>query len=118
MSPHPGVRYTLERPTTGEVLGTLTVTSVELFAVTATFDATPAFGPYRPLFDEDARLAQHLAEDPDPDLLERAEAVLDGLMSLSLILRGDSGRGYRDFLLGIEGDEASFRPLTPEEEPL
>ena len=49
-----GSRYTLERPTTGEVLGTLTVTATEMFAVTGTFVASPAFDPYR----DDPRFAQ------------------------------------------------------------
>ncbi|UBV45132.1 hypothetical protein LAJ19_18625 (plasmid) [Deinococcus taeanensis] len=115
---NPGTQFTLERPTTGEVLGTLTVTGTDLFTVRGTFDATPAFGPYRALFEEDARLAHQLAQDPDPALMERAEAVLDGLLALGLVLRGAGGRGHRQFLLGIEGREAGFRLLSPEEEPL
>ncbi|GHF36761.1 hypothetical protein HNQ07_001281 [Deinococcus metalli] len=112
----PGTVYTLERG--AEVLGTLTVTDTAGFAVHATFEATPAFAPYRVLFDEDARLAQHLAADPDPALLEAAEAFLDSIVALGLVLRGQGGTGHRTFLIGIEGDSAHFRPLSPEEEPL
>ncbi|GGL98744.1 hypothetical protein [Deinococcus aerophilus] len=111
-----GTTYTLERG--AEVLGTLTVASTEGFAVQATFDPTPAFDSYRPLFDEDARFAHRLAADPDPDLLEQAEAVMERILALGLILRRDGDLGHRTFLISIEDQTASFRPLTPEEEPL
>lgn len=111
-----GTAYTLERG--AQVLGTLTVTDTQGFAVQGVFEATAAFAPYRALFDEDARFAHRLAADPDPALLEQAEAVMERLLALDLILRRDGDLGHRTFLLSIEGREASFRPLTPEEEPL
>ncbi|CAM3433066.1 hypothetical protein DEDE109153_16850 [Deinococcus deserti] len=113
---NPGAVYTLE---CGEVmLGTLTVTEAGTFAVQAVFEATTAFAAYRPLFDEDAALAAQVADDPDPALLSRAEALLERILALGLMLRSARGTGYRDFLLSIEGNQAGFRPLTPEEEPL
>jgi hypothetical protein len=111
-----GTTYTLERG--AEVLGILTVASTGGFAVQATFDPTPAFDSYRPLFDEDAGFAHRLAADPAPDLLEQAEAVMERILALGLRLRREGEMGHRTFLLSIEGQEASFRPLTPEEEPL
>jgi hypothetical protein len=113
---NPGAVYTLERGR--EVLGTLTVTDAGLFAVDATFDPTPAFDPYRVLFDEDARYAHLIVHDDDPALLEQAGAIQESLLALNLVLRGDGNTGYRTFLISIEGGSASFRPLTPEEEPL
>lgn len=112
----PGTVYTLERGR--EVLGTLTVTETEMFAVHATFAPTPAFDPYRVLFDEDARHAHLLARDDDPAVLAQAEAVQESLLALGLVLRRDGDLGFRTFLLSIEGQHAAFRPLTPEEESL
>ena len=51
-------------------------------------------------------------------LLEQAGAIQESLLALNLVLRGDGNTGYRTFLISIEGGSASFRPLTPEEEPL
>lgn len=112
----PGTVYTLERA--GETLGRLTVTDSEMFAVQCTFEPAPAFAPFRALFEEDAALAQRIADDDDPALLEEAEAMLDRLLALGLLLRREGGGVYRDALIGIEGDRAGFRPLNSEEEPL
>ncbi|WP_020700646.1 hypothetical protein [Deinococcus apachensis] len=112
----PGTVYTLERG--GETLGRLTVTDSEMFAVHCDFEPTPAFEPYRALFEEDAALAGRVADDDDPALLEEAEAVLDRVLALGLVLRREGGGVYRDALISIEGDRAGFRPLNPEEEPL
>ncbi|PTA67179.1 hypothetical protein [Deinococcus arcticus] len=71
--------------------------------IRGTFEATLAFAPDRPLFDEDARCAEQVADDDLPE---------------ALALRGPRGVGQRDMLLSIEGDWAGFRPLHPEEEPL
>ena len=112
----PGTVYTLERG--GEILGRLTVVDSELFAVHCTFESTPAFTPYRPLFEEDAALAGQMAGDDDPALLEEAEAVLERLLALNLVLRREGGGVYRGAAISIEGNQADFRPLDPEEEPL
>ncbi|PNY79630.1 hypothetical protein [Deinococcus koreensis] len=112
----PGTVYTLERE--GEVLGTLTVSGSDALAIHADFQATPAFAPYRELFNQEALLTGRLARNPSPALLEEAEAVLERLLSLKLILRREGNLGYRTVLVSIESDRASFRPLTPEEEPL
>ncbi|GHG27008.1 hypothetical protein GCM10017784_19310 [Deinococcus indicus] len=112
----PGAVYTLERG--AEVLGTLTVTGAGPFAIDASFKPTPAFDPYRVLFDEDARYAHLIAQDDDPALLEQAGAIQESLLALNLVLRREGNVGFRTFLLSIEGAGASFRPLTPEEEPL
>ncbi|MFC4638239.1 hypothetical protein [Deinococcus hohokamensis] len=112
----PGTVYTLERE--GQVLGTLTVTDTDRFAVHGTFDATPAFAPYRALFEEEARLSSRLAEDESLSLLEKAEDVLEEILALGLVLRRSAGTGYRNVLISIEGTRAGFRPLSPEEEPL
>ncbi|MBZ9713619.1 hypothetical protein [Deinococcus multiflagellatus] len=111
-----GAAYTLEKA--GVVLGTLTVTDTDMFAIRGTFKATPAFEPYRALFDEDARWAERVADDDSPAVLAQAEASLERILALGLVLRGPRGTGYRNMLLSIEGDQAGFRPLHPEEEPL
>jgi hypothetical protein len=113
---NPGAVYTLERG--AEVLGTLTVTGAGPLAIDASFEPTPAFDPYRVLFDEDARYAHLIAQDDDPALLEQAGAIQESLLALNLVLRREGNVGFRTFLLSIEGAGASFRPLTPEEEPL
>ncbi|SMB79694.1 hypothetical protein [Deinococcus hopiensis] len=112
----PGTVYTLER---GEaLLGRLTVVESGMFAIRCTFGAAPAFAPYRPLFEEDAFLAERMAGDDDSALLEEAEAVLERLLALGLVLRREGGGVYRGALISIEGNQASFRPLDPEEQPL
>ncbi|GMA17143.1 hypothetical protein E5F05_03320 (plasmid) [Deinococcus metallilatus] len=108
--------YLLERD--GVLLGRMPLRSAETFAIHCDFQPTEAFTPYRALFDEDARLAAEVATDPDPDLLARAEAVLDRIMALGFTVRREGGGIYRDVLIGIEGGAASFRPMSPEEEPL
>lgn len=110
----PGTVYTLERE--GEVLGTLMVSGSDALATHADFQATPAFAPYRDLFNREALLTGRLTRDPSPALL--AEAVLERILALGLSLRREGNLGYRAVLLSIESDRASFRPLTPEEEPL
>lgn len=112
----PGTVYTLERA--GEVLGTLTVTGADALATHADFQPTPAFAPYRPLFNEEALLAGRLARDASDSLLAEAEAVLERLLALNLLLRREGDLGYRAALISIESDRASFRPLSPEEESL
>ncbi|WP_291431445.1 hypothetical protein [Deinococcus sp.] len=112
----PGAVYTLERGR--EVLGTLTVTDAGTFGVDATFGAAPPFASYRQLFDEDVRHAQRLVHDDDPALLEQAGAIQERLLALNLVLRRAGNVGFRSVLISIEGDRASFRPLTPEEELL
>lgn len=112
----PGTVYTLERG--GVVLGTLTVTDTDMFAVQGTFEAAPDFAPYRALFDKEARLASRLADDDSLALLEKAEALLEEILALGLVLRSPAGTGYRNVLISIEGAQAGFRPLSPQEEPL
>lgn len=112
----PGTVYTLERA--GEVLGTLTVTGADAIATLADFQATPAFAPYRDLFNREALLTGRLARDPSDALMSEAEAALEQILGLNLTLRREGDLGYRAVLISIESDRASFRPLTPEEEPL
>jgi len=109
--------YLLERD--GVLLARMPLRNVEPFAVHCDFQPTDAFAPYRPLFDQEADLTDRIAHDPDPALLSRAEAVLNRILALGLTVRSeDGGPVYREVLIGIEGDTASFRPLSPEEEPL
>lgn len=112
----PGTVYSLERE--GLVLGTLTVTGHDQFTFQGEFQPTADFVPYRPLFDKDAALAARLADDDSLTLLERAEDVLEQILALGLVLRSPAGTGYRNVLISIEGSQASFRPLSAEEEPL
>lgn len=90
----------------------------EMFAFLCGFEPTPAFTPYRAMFDEDARLAEEVATDTDPELMARAEALLDEILALGFTVRREGGGIHREVLIGIEGDTASFRPLHSEEEPL
>ncbi|MFC4425077.1 hypothetical protein [Deinococcus navajonensis] len=112
----PGTVYTLERG--GVVLGHLTVTGQDQFTFHGDFQPTDEFSAYRPIFDQDAALALRLTDDDSLMLLEKAEAVLEQIISLGLVLRSPAGTGYRNVLIGIEGDQARFRPLSPEEERL
>ena len=112
----PGTVYTLERD--GEALGTLTVTGADPIATLADFQPTPAFTPYRDLFNEEALLSGKLARDASTALMVEAEAALERILALKLALRRAGDVGYRAVLISIESDRASFRPLNPEEEPL
>jgi hypothetical protein len=108
--------YLLEKD--GVLLARLPLRTVEPFATHCYFQPTGAFASYRALFDEDAALAPQIARAPDPDLLARAGAMLDQILALGFTLRREGGGLHREVLLGIEGDTAHFRPLTPEEESL
>lgn len=110
------ITYLLEKD--GVLLARMPLRTVEPFATHCYFQPTGAFAPYRALFDEDAALASQIARDPDPELMARAEALLDQLLALGFSVRREGGSVHREVLLGIEGDTAHFRPLNPEEEPL
>ncbi len=101
--------YLLEKG--GVLLGRMPLREVELFAIHCNFEPTPAFEPYRPLFDEDASLAHQMAEDDAPELMEKADAVLDRIQALNLLVRREGGGVHREILIGIEGSRADFRPL-------
>ncbi|EYB69106.1 hypothetical protein DEIPH_ctg011orf0077 [Deinococcus phoenicis] len=106
--------YLLER---GDVLlARLPLRSAEPFAIHCDFQPTGAFTPYRALFDEEATLTEQLVHDLDPALLTRAEALLERILALGLTVRPEQGGPPVRVLLGIEGDVASFRPLSPEED--
>ena len=108
--------FLLERE--GTLLGRLNLLNAQSLAARCTFEPAPAFEPYRALFEEDKALAEQLTYDNSPAAFKRAGAVQER-QSLSLTLRREGGRsGYRDFLLGIDGEHAEFRPFHPEEEPL
>lgn len=108
--------YLLERG--GLLLARLPQRGEDAFAVSCDFHPTDAFGPYRPLFDEEAALTEQLIHDLDPDLMTRAEALLERILALHLTVRPEGGGPAVPVLLGVEGDRASFCPLTPEEDPL
>lgn len=108
--------YLLERG--GVLLARLSRRGEDAFAVQCDFHPTDAFTPYRPLFDEEATLTDQLIHDLDPALMTRAEALLERILALGLTVRPESGGPAVPVLLGVEGGRASFRPLTPEEEPL
>ncbi|MFK7602040.1 hypothetical protein ACI3L1_07480 [Deinococcus sp. SM5_A1] len=107
--------YLLERD--GKVLARMPLREVEMFAIHCAFEPTPAFEPYRALFDEDAAATDRLAEDDSPELMQQAEAVLDRIFALNLLIRREGGGVHRQALIGIEGNRASFRPLNIQEEP-
>lgn len=107
--------YLLEQG--GVLLGRMPLREVEMFALHCDFEPTPAFEPYRTLFDKDAALATRLAADDSPELLEQAEAMLDRILALHLLIRREGGGVHREAMISVEGDRASFRPLHIEEEP-
>lgn len=106
--------YLLERG--GVLLARMPLRSTDPFALHCDFQPTPAFAPYRPLFDEEARLTDELTQGADPALLTRAEALLDEILALGLTVRREGGGPARAVLLGVEGSAATFRPLHPQEE--
>lgn len=79
------------------------------------FQPTPAFEPYRALFEEDATLANALRGDEEDPLMERSTELSEEIENLGLTVRREGGGIYRNVLLGIDGDTASFRPLEDEE---
>ena len=109
--------YLLEKD--GVLLGRMPLERVEMFAIHCSFQPTPAFESFRALFDEDNALAEQLAFDDSPETLARSELVLEQVQALRLTLRREgTNQGYREFLLGIHGERADFRPLDINEEPL
>lgn len=108
--------YLLERD--GQLLGRMPLQSVEMFALHCGFEPTPAFESYRALFEQDASLATRLAEDDSPEQMAQAEAVLDRILALNLLVRRVGGGVHRGAMISVEGDHASFRPLALQEESL
>ncbi|WP_240741704.1 hypothetical protein [Deinococcus sp. KSM4-11] len=109
-----GTVYLLEQG--GVALGRMPLRRVESFAMYCDFHPTPAFDAYWALFDEDAAIAERLAHDDSSELLSTAEATLERILALGLVIRREGGGVHRDVLIGIEGHTAHFRALSPEEE--
>ena len=102
--------YLLEKD--NELLARLPLIEMDGHGAHCAFEPTPAFGPYRALFDEDALLAGELNEGSAPEQIERARALTERIVNLGFILRAeDNSEEYFLFLLGIEGDRADFQPL-------
>lgn len=108
--PTPHVVYLLERD--GELLARLTLLQADELGYHCSFEPTPAFQPYRALFDEDATLARELDRDSPAELVDRARALTEQMLDLDLCVRAEDGsEDYRQVLLGINGDRADFQPL-------
>ena len=97
----------------GVPLGHLTLRELRPFAFRCAFEPLPAYESCRALFEEDNRLADALACDHSPEAFAHAERVQAEVQALGLILRREGGGLCRDFLLGIDGEHADLRPLTP-----
>ena len=97
----------------GLPLGHLTLRELRPFAFRCTFAPLPAYESCRALFEEDNRLAEVLAHDRSLAAFAHAERVQAEVQALGLVLRREGGGLCREFLLGIDGDRADLRPLTP-----
>lgn len=109
-APPPERVYLLERD--GELLARLTLLEADELGYHCAFLPTPAFEPYRALFEEDATLAAELDEHSPAELVERARALTEQILDLDLSLRAEDGsEEYHQLLLGINSDRADFQPL-------
>ena len=91
----------------GQILGCLTLVETEMFWFFCKFQAEDAFEQFRPLFDNQNVLAEN-----DDYSSEEWEHLEDQITALNLLLEGGGERSsYEEFLLNIDGKEASIRPM-------
>lgn len=90
--------------TQGETVhGTLRDCRVDMPWFVCHFEATAAFGPFRALFEEDARLLENEEMDAWEEAAER-------IQQLGLVLRSPAGvPDITEFMLHITGSRGWFR---------
>ncbi len=96
------MNFTLERQ--GATLARLTGTQPDMPWFEAAFEPTPAFEPFRSLFDQWAALLDR----PDLDLLEW-ERIAEQVRSLGVRIVSDDGRTIDEFALYVRGNRCRFR---------
>ncbi len=101
--------YLLEKD--GQLLARMPLIEMEMFALRCGFEPTPAFEPYRALFEVDTRVFNQLEERETPELLDRNMELVEEILELGLVIRSEDGlKSYQGCLLSIDGDRAGFRP--------
>ncbi len=91
-----------------ERLGTLEIVGIDQPWFMCKFEATPAFEPFRPLFDEELKLLEQERDD-DKDWADW-ETAYSRIDELGLCIGAlDGGNDITEFLLHIKGEEARFR---------
>jgi hypothetical protein len=89
------------------VLGVITIDEQDFPWLSGRFAAEPGFARWAAVFAESSRLLDELADVDDPAGWARWEALYDRISSaLTLVAPSEP---VSDFLLHVDGSEASFR---------